>query len=174
MSRLKNVNVSGPGRSGQISVSGAVEHEGVVLPFEWRVHEDEDAAQHIEHVQSMKSQAERFVSKCGECRKHWDAVYPTASGSIVFTSVGLAYEGPEHWHMRAFWEERRDGSIRCRRREVTVGDPAAADPDALVAAIVAEYPAAAEGAKKAAKGKGEVAEKSGHDRHREALLALLT
>jgi hypothetical protein len=173
LSKMTRLVIGAPDRRGRIQIAGSVEHSGAVLPFEWNVHEDEDPAQHAKHVDTMKAKAERFVAKASGCRKHRDVAYPTAFGEICFTSVGIAYEGPEHWHLRAFWEERRDGSVRCRRRQVTVGDPAAADADALVAAIVAEYPAAPKMSKMVASGEERVAEKSAHDRHKEALLALL-
>lgn len=172
MSRLTKVTVNPPDRRGKFAIAGVVEHESVSLPFEWRVHEDEDVAQHAAHVDRMKAKAESFVAKCGECRKHKDASYPTAFGEIVFTAVGVAYEGPEHWHLRAFWEERRSGSVRCRKREVTLGDPSAADPDAFVAAIVAEYPSAPAMSRMAMEGDA-APEVTAHQKHKEALLGLL-
>ncbi len=172
MSRLTKVTVNPPDRRGKFSIAGTVEHEAVALPFEWRAHEDEDVAQHAAHVDVMKGKAEKFVAKCGDCRKHKDTSYPTAFGEIVFTAVGLAYEGPEHWHLRAFWEERRSGSVRCRKREITVGDPSAADPDSFVAGIVAEYPSASAQSRMAVAGDAAV-EVTACQKHNEALFGLL-
>jgi hypothetical protein len=173
MPKLTRFTISPPDRRGKIKLSGAVEHSGVVLPFEWGVHEDEGVDQHAAHVDAMKAKAEAFVAKCSDCRKHKGVEYPTAFGSIVFTAVGVAYDGPEHWHLRAFWEERRADSVRCRRREVTVSHPDAADADALVAAIVAEYPPAAQMSKMAASGQERAVEQSGHQKHKAAMEALL-